>query len=235
MHLFAAVTRCGLAVLALAGACLAQDSAAILKAISENYRTLKSYQFEGTLAAETGTERTKTSSVETFAYAFADPDRFMVDVHYDNKAGSWKRASNGKTLTEIRTITKEFNQRAATSDDMRILGLTTVGSFEEMENGITTSKVTGSEKLTVSGQEIDCWVIETDRQVGILPEGVKATPTIFWVDKARNIVLKIVAGTESNFKGKATKNIRTTVFTSARINQPVPNDVFEPTAPTKWK
>lgn len=228
MTTFAAVLRGAGAFVLWSGLACAQDAMAILKSVGETYSALKSYEFQGATAASTQTGKTVSTTDETFTVIFTAPDHFFVEFRYP-KDGSWTRASDGKTMTEIRTVTKEFVQRPATEYDIRALDHSPIGPFYEMEAGVKSATVQGSEKLPLEGQEVDCWVIEADRQVDMVPDGVKRLPTKLWVDKARFLVLKLVSGTESIATGsKATRNTRTMTITSARLSQPVAPEVFEP-------
>jgi len=233
MKTFAAVLRSASVILLLSGLALAQDAMAILKSVGETYSALKTYEFQGATSAVTQTGKNATTSEETFTVLFSAPDQFVVELRYPGQ-GSWTRASNGKTTTEIRTASKEFAQQATTPYDIRMLDNSPIGHFYSMDTGNKTATVEGSEKVTVDGQEVDCWVIQTDRDMGMLPEGVKRSPTKLWVDKARFLVLRQVSGTESVATGsKATKNVRTMQITRANLSPTIAPDLFEPRSPKK--
>lgn len=228
MTTFAAIVRGAGVMLLLSGLVLAEDGMAILKTVGETYSALKSYEFQGSNTASMQTGKTTSNVDETFTVVFTAPDHFFVDIRYPGQ-GNWTRASNGTTMTEIRTVNKEFVQRPTTQYDIRALDNSPIGPFYEMEAGVKSATVEGSEKLTLEGKEVDCWVIQADREVGMIQEGVKRLPTKLWIDKARNLVLKHVSGTESVMTGnKATKNVRTMTITLARLGHDVPTDVFEP-------
>lgn len=228
MTMFAAVLRSASVLLLLSGLALAQDAMAILKSVGETYSALKSYEFQGATTAVTTTGKTASTSEETFTVLFTAPDQFVVEFRYPGQ-GSWTRASNGKTTTEIRTATKEFSQQPATQYDIRILDNSPIGLFYTLDTGNKTASIEGSEKVTVDGQDVDCWVIQIDREMGMLPDGVKRMPTKLWVDKARFLVLRQVSGTESTATGnKATKNVRTLRITHAVLGQTIAADLFEP-------
>lgn len=233
MTTFAAVLRGASVLLLLSGLAVAQDAMAILKTVGETYSALKSYEFQGKTEAVTSTGKAESTSEESFTVIFFAPDQFVVEFRYPGQ-GAWTRASNGKTTTEIRTASKEFVQRPATQYDIRILDNSPIGHFYTMDTGNRSASVEGSEKVAVDGQEIDCWVIQTDRDMGLLPDGVKRVPTKLWVDKARSLVLRMVLATESSLAGtKATKNVRTVQITHAQINPATAPDVFEPRNPKK--
>ena len=233
MTTFAAVLRSASVLMLLSGLSLAQDATAILKSVGETYSALKSYEFQGATTAVTTTGKVVSTSEETFTVIFSAPDQFVVELRYPGQ-GSWTRASNGKTTTEIRTATKEFAQQPTTQYDIRILDNSPIGFFYSMDTGNTNAAVEGSEKVSVDGQDVDCWVISTEREMGMLPDGVKRTPTKLWVDKARFLVLRQVSGTESVATGnKATKNVRTMRITHVQLGQTIVPDVFEPRSPKK--
>jgi outer membrane lipoprotein-sorting protein len=233
MTIFTAVLRSASMLLLLSGLALAQDAMAILKSVGETYSALKSYEFQGATTAVTQSGKATSTADETFTVIFSAPDNFVVEFRYPGQ-GSWTRASNGKTLTEIRTVIKEFVQQPATAYDIRILDNSPIGPYYAMETGTKAATVEGSEKVALDGQEVDCWVIQTDRAVGMLPDGVKHLPTKLWIDKARLLVLRQVSGTESIASGtKATKNVRTMQITRAQLSQAIAPDVFEPRSPKK--
>jgi outer membrane lipoprotein-sorting protein len=233
MTTFAAVLRSASVLVLLSGLSLAQDATAILKSVGETYSALKSYEFQGATTAVTTTGKIVSTSEETFTVIFSAPDQFVVEFRYPGQ-GSWTRASNGKTTTEIRTATKEFAQQPTTQYDIRILDNSPIGWFYSMDTGNKNAAVEGSENVSVDGQDVDCWVISTEREMGMLPEGVKRAPTKLWVDKARFLVLRQVSGTESVATGnKATKNVRTMRITHAQLGQTIAPDLFQPRSPKK--
>jgi outer membrane lipoprotein-sorting protein len=233
MKTFTAVLRGASVLLLLSGLTLAQDAMAILKSVGETYSALKSYEFQGATTTVTTTGKIASTSDETFTVVFSAPDQFVVEFRYPGQ-GSWTRASDGKTTVEIRTASKEFTQQPTTQYDIRILDNSPIGFFYSMDTGNKNAAVEGSEKVSLDGQDVDCWVISTEREMGMLPENVKRLPTKLWVDKARFLVLRQVSGTESTATGsKATKNVRTMRITHAQLGQAIAPEVFQPRSPKK--
>ena len=151
---------------------------------AETYSALKSYEFQGATTAVTTTGENASTSAETFTVVFSAPDQFVVDFRYPGQ-GSWTRASNGKTTTEIRTATRSSTSAARHPIRHPAFSTTPPLGFTTISTRATESaSVEGSEKVTVDGQDVDCWVIQTDRDMGILPDGVKRTPTRLWVDRS---------------------------------------------------
>lgn len=235
MTTFAAVLRSASLILLVSGLALAQDAMAILKSVGETYSALKSYEFQGTTTTATQTGKTVSNTEEGFTVVFSAPDQFVVEMRYPGQ-GSWTRASNGKLTTEVRTASKEFSQQATTPYDIRMLDSSPIGHFYSMDTGNKVATVEGSEKVGVDGQEVDCWIVQTDRDMGMLPEGVKRLPTKLWVDKARFLVLKQVWGTESVVAGpKATRNVRTMLITHAQLSPAIQPEMFVPAKSAKKK
>lgn len=235
MMTFAAVLRSASVLMLLSGIALAQDAMAVLKSVGETYSAQKSYEFQGTTTSATTTGKTSSTSQESFTIIFSAPNQFVVQFRYPDQ-GTWTRASDGKTTTEIRTSIKEFEQKPATQYDISILDNSPIGTFYNMDTGNKNASVQGSEKLTVDGQEIDCWVIQMDRDLGLLPQGVQRLPTKLWVDKARFLVLKMVSATESGTDSKkATRNERTLAITHADLSPTIVPDVFVPQSSKKKK
>jgi outer membrane lipoprotein-sorting protein len=228
MTKFATILRIASLACVCGGFAVAQDAMTILKGVTETYSALKSYEFQGNTINATVTGKATAATEEDFTIVFTAPDHFLVEFRYP-KAGEWTRASNGTTMTEIRTVTKEFTQRPTTQFDIRVLDNSPIGAYYDMEKGISQATVAGSETLTLEGQPVDCWVIEANREVDMVPDGVKRLPTKFWIDKARKLVLKQESGTESLATGsKAAKNTKTITITLVKLNSVNDPAVFEP-------
>src|SRR5579872_5273744 len=126
----------GLALVLSASYALADDAAQILKNTEETYRNLKSYAFEGTTTSETKMGSTISKSETSFVVAFKQPNEFRLEYDYPS-AGKWERVSDGKTLWNHRTITKESNETPATDDSLRMLDGSPIAVFSDIGEGVT--------------------------------------------------------------------------------------------------
>jgi len=199
----------------------------ILGKVTQTYRGLRSYHFEGTTVSETNSAGAKSASEIEFVVAYTAPNKFRVEFRYPN-AGNWIRVSDGQTLYRYRSITKEMKQEAAGTDDLNILKGTLVLSFQDIDQGVKKATLLESEPVNIGAQKVDCYVVEAQREQPQLLRGTEQLPEKLWIDKTRLIVLRRVSGTKSVAQsgGQETENIRTTTFSVARINEPVEDPLF---------
>jgi outer membrane lipoprotein-sorting protein len=213
-----------LAWVSCAGILLADDATQILKTTEDTYRNLKSYQFKGTTTSETKVGTTISKTETNFAVAFKQPNEFLLEYDYPT-AGSWVRASDGTTVWNRRSITKESTESPATDDALRILDGSPIAPFTTVTEGVRNVTLVGSEPVAVGGQNFDCYVIEFARARSV--GGVARSSTLkLWIDKSRHLVLKQVSESAANGSGTSTENTRTISFTQAEANLDVPDDLF---------
>lgn len=221
------VCRLLTAALCLAPVALAQDANAILKKVGDTYSNLESFHFEGTTVGETKMGNTGSRTETQFSLAWVSPNKVRVEYRYTS-AGTWLRVSDGKTMTRLRSITKEFKQEPASADDVTILDGTPTSSYENMTAKFHDPKLLRTEPIQMDGKSIDCYVIEAQSQPTTLLPGMEQMPVTLWIAKDSNLVLKEVSGTHSKSSGSnATQNIRTTTFTLAEVNTKLPDSLFE--------
>jgi outer membrane lipoprotein-sorting protein len=198
------------------------DPKAILQKTSDTYGNAKSFHLTASIVSETKAGGSKMASSQTEQdMVLVRPDKVRVEFRYPS-AGSWLRVSDGKMHTEYRALTKEVNQKPATPDDIGMLRNTILLHLEELTEGLKSAKLVGSEPFTLDGKSIDCHVIEAIYEPANLPPGAEALPTKYWIDKSRFIVLREVSGSTA----KKSENLRTTTFSTARINELVADHLF---------
>ncbi len=228
--LLGAVVTAALGVTSLVAA---QDANEILKQVGHTYRNMESFHFEGTTVGETKLGNTGTRSEMQFSLAWLSPNKVRVEYRYP-QAGTWLRVSDGKTMTKIRSITKEFSQQPASQDDVAILNGTPTSIYESADTTFHDPKVVRTEAIQLGGKNVDCYVIEVQGQPSTLQPGMEQMPVTLWVAKDSYLVLKEVSGTRSKSRSNATENTRTTTFTLADFNTKLPDDLFSaPSAPQK--
>lgn len=203
------------------------DAQAILQKVADTYSNLKSYHFEGTTVAETKTGPTDYKSDTGFSIAMSPPNKLRVEFRYAN-SGRWVRVSDGKTTMRYRSLTKEMKKDPASPDDQDILRGTPISSFDRIAEGVKKATMLPEETLQVDNKSVPCYVIEVEYNTASVLPGMEQMPTRYWIDKSRNIVLKMVTGTRSTKQdaSRATTNTRTTTFTVASVNENVPDTLF---------
>lgn len=206
------------------GILLADDVTQILKSTEDTYRNLKSYQFKGTTTSETKVGASVSKTETSFEVAFKQPNEFRLEYDYPT-AGNWVRASDGKTVWNRRSITKESNETPATDDALRMLDGSPIASFAEISQGAQNPSLVGSEPVSIGGQDFDCYVIQFERSAAVA--GVaQPLPVKLWIDKSRHLVLKQVSGSAARGSGTSTENTRTISFSEVQVNSELPEELF---------
>jgi outer membrane lipoprotein-sorting protein len=208
----------GFALTIFAASAMADDAAQILKNTQETYRNLKSYDFEGTTTSETKMGAKVSKSETSFVVAYKEPNEFRLEYDYPS-AGKWERVSDGKTLWNHRSITKESKQSPLADDDVRMLEGSPVAVFSQVGEGVTKATVAGSEAVSIGGKSFDCFVVQFEQ--GSATQGSR--PVKLWIDKTRHLVLRQVTAPEAN---GSTENTRTMMFTRVEVDQTVPDELF---------
>jgi outer membrane lipoprotein-sorting protein len=227
MLTIASVAKAGFLVLIpTLGTCFAQDAREILTKTAENYRNLKSAQFDGNTITVTrmGGGAAMTSDLG-FQVAFADPNKVRVEFRYPN-AGNWIRVCDGTTLYGYRSITGDLKKEPAGAEVLGLVRTTPISDYQGLDQGVTEAKLIGSEKLAIGGTEVDTYVLEIKRDGNSLIKGLERAPSKLWIDKDRHVVLKEVTTTRSGEGSTATENEKTTTFTIIKVNEDIPGKLF---------
>ena len=211
-----------------AGMLHGQDPKEILDQAAAKYIELKTYDFEGSRVSETKTGKTVASSEINFVYVLSRPNKVRVELRYPN-AGSWVRVTDGTTTVKYLSETKEYTRAAATEYDFDMFFQgTPMANYQLINTKIQNATLVGSEPVTVGSDTFDCYVLDVLYGQQTLLPGTEPLPTRLWIDKKRSIVLKEVSGTRAKGQGRSqpTDNIRTTTFTVAKVDEPIPEELF---------
>ncbi len=204
----------------------ADDAAQILKDAEQTYRSLTSYEFKGVTTAETKVGSSVSKSETSFAVAFKPPNEFRLEYDYPS-AGNWIRASDGKTVWNERSITKEFTSSPADDQSLMMLDGSPVAQFADVAEGVQNATMAGSEAVSVGGQNYDCYVIQVQRANTTASGSQAPLPVKLWIDKTRHLVLKQVTGSDAGAGSmKSAENQRTLSFTEVVVNGSIPDDLF---------
>jgi outer membrane lipoprotein-sorting protein len=204
----------------------AEDAAQILKAVEQTYQNLTAYEFKGITSSETRVGGTVSKTETQFAVAFKPPNEFRIEYDYPS-AGEWIRASDGKTLWNKRSITKEFTETPATDDALRMLDGSPVAQFQNITHDVQNPKIAGSEAVTIGGQSFDCYLIQGEWSSTTASGSAQTIPVKLWIDKTRHLVLKQISGSDDGpASATSSENQRTLSFTEVLVNGSVPDDLF---------
>lgn len=204
----------------------ADDAAQILKDAEQTYRSLTSYEFKGVTTSETKVGSSVSKSETSFAVAFKPPNEFRLEYDYPS-AGAWIRASDGKTVWNERSITKEFSASPVDDQTLLMLDGSPVAQFADVAEGVQNPTLVGSEAISVGGQNYDCYVVQVQRAGATASGSGAPVPVKLWIDKTRHLVLKQVTGSDAGAGSiKSSENQRTLSFTEVVVNGSVPDDLF---------
>ena len=197
---------------------LAEDATAILTHASEVFQSLKSYRFEGETVSETTIKGKSSRSATKFAVAFESPNRLRLEYVYPT-AGNWVRISDGETMFESRSITKESRRTPANEWTLRILNSSPVANFEKLATTAQTPIVIRSEAIELNGKPTDCHVIQFESHRRTLSETEHPGPSLVWVAKDTGLILREEIRTTATSRGELTETKRTTSVQKLLINQ----------------
>jgi outer membrane lipoprotein-sorting protein len=204
----------------------ADDAGQILKDAEQTYRNLTSYEFKGVTTSETKVGSSVSKTETSFAVAFKPPNEFRLEYDYPS-AGNWIRASDGKTLWNERSITKEFTSSPADDQTLLMLDGSPVAQFADLAEGVQNPTLVGSEAVSVGGQNYDCYVIQVQRSNTIASGNAALVPVKLWIDKTRHLVLKQVTGSDAGAGSlKSSENQRTLSFTEVVVDGSIPDEMF---------
>src|SRR5262249_12992874 len=231
----------------------------LLKKVAENYKDMKSYQFEATLLTETKNEalqfKSESRSEEAFVIAAIKPDRSMCESKGPNL--NLLSVSDGKTNWFYLPMFKQYIKRPIEASKkksginplevdsgLNFFGFDMVGSFaalstyrlseyERMAEEVKEAKLLREDAITVGNRKIECYIIEVESVISGLEESKRKT---FWIDKARHIVMRsVVQSKAKNPFGGAVDTTVTTNFTLAKIDEPVSEGLFAFIPPAEAK
>lgn len=190
------------------------DIAEILNKVGETYQAATEYEFviDGTMPADKGAKASFH-----MLFAFKPPNKYRMEGAMPGMGfgpGESIAVHDGVNLwfympkeNQYWSIPGEKLTPDAPGDlgdaNPEFLNITLRKSFSEMMKGGTLVR---EEDLVVNGTSASCYVFETRRGT-------------FWVDKSRYLILRADSG-ESRM-----------VFTSIKLNQPLPEDLFKFQAP----
>ncbi|MDX2040989.1 MAG: redoxin domain-containing protein [Acidobacteriota bacterium] len=225
------------------------DAVELLKKVEQNYADLKTYHLEGQSVMEMKGDGFFMRMEMPFAFAVGNPGQrlmrikvFFMNLH---------QVSNGQTEWVYSPAEKQYTKKPFDKDSVDGAARFDMGKSEAMKmamfseeqmKDLKSARIVREEALEVSGQHINCYVIEAEFGLGETkgdvakampsgkaPESVKMT---FWVDKQRPVILQNVfdgGGTMAEFFkifGDGADFKMTTKLSVAKINETLPDSLF---------
>ena len=224
-----------LLALTLAGpvrAAPAPDARVLLQQVSDAYRALTSYHFEGAMNIRMngGTDQ----SFDVPVVLAADrAGRMRVDIR-QLQMGGLSVSDGRQTSTYIYSLNQYTRKPAEPVSDSTGMPKPPQNSpltrYFDLLQGLKAADVTGEQQVVIDGSPADCWVVRCDMtppQALAADSTARATVT-FWVEKARTLVLR--DSTSISLRNPETgANMamdQVTSFTLGRVNEALPDSLF---------
>jgi peroxiredoxin/outer membrane lipoprotein-sorting protein len=229
-----------------------KEAAELLKAVSDTYRSLTNYHFEGVKVRETGRLemqiKTETRTEIPIMMAAAGPHKLRLAIRSD--AINADVVSDGKTFWIYNNKTRRYLKDAfapagGTAKPEEGDGAVDVAEIKQRKDSPTRilqdyaelylsapfAKILRRETLNVGGKEIECDVVEI-RYGGADKVQPDSPVSLLWIDKARRLVLKDVyskrrAASSTEYQEEKVS----TVFNVAEVGTPLPEQFFAFTPP----
>ena len=224
-----------LLALTLAGpvrAAPAPDARVLLQQVSDAYRALTSYHFEGAMNI-----RMSGGTGESFdvplVLAADRAGRMRIDIR-QLQMGGLSVSDGRQTSTYVYSLNQYTQKPAEPVSDS--IGMpkppqnSPLTRYFDLLQGLKAADVTGEQQLTIGGSPADCWVVRCDMtppQALAADSTARATVT-FWVEKGRALVLR--DSTSISLRNPSTgANMamdQVTSFTLGRVNEALPDSLF---------
>ena len=246
-HLFSLLTI-GLIILlsACSGTKTGDSPIKILQEVEKRYASLESYEFQADIRTIVSANARQREFTVPIYYAAELPAKRRLEVQREDY--STLLVSDGsRTWTYIPEINKyqltnagymdygdgAAKQRATPGGDAASMVDQLTSQFATITDKLVESRIIGEEKVTVGATEYDTWKLKNTYQSDIEIAGSEMSPTTFWVDKERFLVLKqsfVFTMNSPDVEGPVTMN-QITEMNKAVVNQPVDSILFTFTPP----
>jgi len=237
--LLAAVLALGVLALAAWAQKDGDDARAQLDKVSQTYRQLGSYQFEGTVGISMLMKGNRQGFEFPVVAAAASGGRSRTEMR--NPMMGISVVSDGKNTTTYSQQLNQYTRKAGTppashpdSAFAPVLPLpeaSPIARYFDLAKGVENARRLGQTTLMLAGRPVPCDLVAVDFTH---PAGSQVTysPTILWIDRARNIVAResttVTAASTPSGKMEMTQ---TTIYPIARINEPLADSLWTFTPP----
>ena len=189
-------------VTALAQSAPSSSGLDLLKRVAEHYTNAKSYYIEEQKEGETSSKYSQQWLKSEFIAAEAPGNRFYYEGH--SAAGSGVMVADGKTVWRYRPDEHRYITRPQTNDSSGTDGLDTAGDMainpalsvrselEELAKHFKSAESLPDASLMEKGHLVSCYVVRVHDSDEIRPPLGESYDKTIWIDKKREIVLRIV-------------------------------------------
>jgi peroxiredoxin/outer membrane lipoprotein-sorting protein len=231
-----------LTLAAPARAASAPDARALLQQVSDTYRGLAGYQFEGEIVIKVNGGGVDTTMRVPLEVAADRGGRLRVNVRHPQMGGLM--VSDGRQTTTYVYLYNQYTQKPAEA------ALDSAGRLKPPPNspatryfdpfqGLVSASVTGERAIEVGGVSSPCWVVscELAPPPAFAADSAARSAVVLWVDQARSLVLRdsTTMRLHNPATGSSIASDQVTRFELVRVNEALADSLFafEPPAGSK--
>ncbi len=212
----------------------------ILKRMSETYRTLECYQFEGTFKKEMKATGYQQIRETPFLKAAILPDKLRVErgwpksrlVLVSDGQASWLFSAQLRQYSKSSPADMKLFLEWDSGGEPGTLSVLNRGfgnDYGLLADQTREAKVVGEESLRLGDKGADCYLVEVSEGERAHPDkSAERIPRTLWIEKDRYLVLKEISGSReesAEFEGLMETRY-TLVLQTAKINEPLPEALF---------
>jgi len=216
----------------LARSAAAPDARAILDNVTRTYRTLTSFHFAGQVDVDMNRQGTRQSFGIPLIAAAAKPGRWRIEMQ--SPTMGMLVVTDGTTTTTYSEQAHQYTRKpappargAADSAEAMAGPGSPIGRYFGITRSLKGARWVDRRTLDLGGRRVECDLIAAEYE---RPPNAEAeySPTLYWIERARSVVLRESTHVRGNQPGPdgAIELDQTTTFTTARINEKLPDSLF---------
>jgi len=206
----------------------------ILLDTARTYQKLTSYYIEGTSVSESISDGSQSRNETRMVMAASLPSKKMTELRAPGRSIS-SRTFDGQTVWEYKSSSKQYSKKEQASYERPRMDLVSnpIETYAANLAAANSPVYVREDVLEVAGAKVSCHVIEVPSRMKPNSILLESSPTTYWIDKARMIVLRDVSSTKMKMPMQAEPLNQTTTktYTVIRLNEPVDEKLFVFTPP----
>jgi outer membrane lipoprotein-sorting protein len=221
-----------------------ESGKSLLERVERTYKSLDSYQFEGTMSTQVSSADGKINIDAAFVMAANKPDKIRVEIKSPAMGLEYFSIASGKTTWEYLPRQGQYTRRE--SKDAYVdkelyfrmwalaLGVM-LPSFERITERLMRAEIVREESIAISGIR-NCYVVEAEYDSPDYGLGSGPSHKTFWIDKDRSAVLKeISTDTMKSTALVGAETVYVTAFTVVKLNELLDDALFIFSPPSEAK
>jgi outer membrane lipoprotein-sorting protein/peroxiredoxin len=207
------------------------DPRDLIRRSADAIKQFKSYELESVVFIDMQGGPIRTKMELPSKVAVRRPDRMRIESR--SQAGSITIVSDGDHTWFYMTPLKKYIRRDASGLPEAAVGNSGLlpKNLPDVSKSIKSVRLTHEEEISVAGEAIACWVIETTYDSINLPEqelAIEDATQITWISKKHGLNLQTRFSAKLNLPGvnELVKMTQSTQTTALRLNVDLPESLF---------